>query len=95
MPNIFFNRFTRVSLARGQTLPFLVQTVDGHYNCCSTIQRYCDIAGIADGGVLFTEVIKIRKNNYRDKLRSPSVLPRTVFETSWRFHVCHVVACYD
>ena len=28
-----FNRFTRVSLARGQTSPFSVQSVDGHYNC--------------------------------------------------------------
>ena len=34
----FFNRFTRVSLARGQTSPFSVQTVDGHYNCCTTVQ---------------------------------------------------------
>ena len=29
----FFNRFTRVSLARGQTSPFSGQTVAGHYNC--------------------------------------------------------------
>ena len=28
----FFNRFTRVSLTRGQTSPFSVWTVDGHYN---------------------------------------------------------------
>ena len=34
----FFNRFTRVSLARGQTSPFSGQTVDGHYNCCTTVQ---------------------------------------------------------
>ena len=36
----FFNRFTRVSLARGQTSPFSVQTVDGHYNCCTTVQLW-------------------------------------------------------
>ena len=33
----FFNRITRVSLARGQTSPFSVQTVDGRYNCCTTV----------------------------------------------------------
>ena len=36
----FFNRLTRVSLARGQTSPFSVQTVDGHYNCCTTVQLW-------------------------------------------------------
>ena len=36
----FFNRFTRVSLARGQTSPFSVQPVDGHYNCCTTVQLW-------------------------------------------------------
>ena len=36
----FFNRFTRVSLARGQNSPFSVQTVDGHYNCCTTVQLW-------------------------------------------------------
>ena len=36
----FFNRFTRVSLARGQTSPFPVQTVDGHYNWCTTVQLW-------------------------------------------------------
>ena len=35
---IFFNQFTRVSLARGQTSPFSVQTVDSHYNKCTTAQ---------------------------------------------------------
>ena len=50
------------------------------------------IAGIADGGVLFTEVIKIRKTiYYSNKLRSPSVLPRTIVETSRRFHVCRLL----
>ena len=34
----FFNRLARVSLARGQTSPFSVQTVVGHYNCCTTVQ---------------------------------------------------------
>ena len=34
---IFFNRFTRVSLAKGQTSPISVQSVDGHYNCCTTV----------------------------------------------------------
>ena len=34
----FFNRFTRVSLARGQALLFSVKTVGGHYNCCTTVQ---------------------------------------------------------
>ena len=33
--SIVSNRFTRVSLAWGQTVPFSVQTVDGHYNCCN------------------------------------------------------------
>ena len=38
----FFNRLARVSLSRGQTSPFSVQTVVGHYNCCTTIQLwYC------------------------------------------------------
>ena len=36
-----FNRFTRVSLARGQTSSFSVQTVDGHYNyCCTAVQLW-------------------------------------------------------
>ena len=32
--NLCFNRLIRVCLARGQTLWFLVLTIDGHYNCC-------------------------------------------------------------
>ena len=36
----FLNLFTRVSLARGQTSPFSVQTVDCHYNCCTTVQLW-------------------------------------------------------
>ena len=37
---IFFQSVTRVSLARGQTSSFSVQTVDGHYNCCTTVQLW-------------------------------------------------------
>ena len=35
----FFNWFTRVYLARGQTLPISVQTIDGYYSCCTTVQQ--------------------------------------------------------
>ena len=28
-----------MALARGQTLPFSLQTVDGHYNSCTTVNR--------------------------------------------------------
>ena len=38
----FSNRLTRMSLARGQTLPFSVQTVGAHYDCCRLLPKYCD-----------------------------------------------------
>ena len=46
VPNIFFNRFTRMSLARGQTSSFLCQpwvaitTVVLPYNCVATIHDF-------------------------------------------------------
>ena len=30
-----------MSLARGQTLPFSVQTMGAHYDCC-VLPKYCD-----------------------------------------------------
>ena len=42
---IFFNRFTRVSLARGRTSLFSVHTVDGYYNCCTAVQMWCTCKG--------------------------------------------------
>ena len=51
----FFNRITRVSLARGQNSPFSVQSVGGHYNCCTTVQ-------------LWWTFLNPKKNIFRNKM---------------------------